>query len=321
MRKLKKVTAILLVVMMVATLMAGCGQKEQQTQNQSNDTPKKAKIGVVVKALDSEHWLTVKKGAEDAAAEAGVDVVVLAPDKESNVEQQFRIIEDLIQQKVDALAVAPCDSQGIIPFIEEANEKGIPVFTVDTNADAEVISFVGTDNRVGGKIGGERIVEITGGEGKVALITGVPGQQTHRDRNAGFKEALKSGAGIELVAEQPANSESALAMTVMENILQSHPDLEAVFCTNALMALGAMEAADAKGKLDQVKIVAFDTQTDVLNAIKEGKIDSLVAQNPYNMGYEAVKNAAKYLNKEEVPNRVDTGTALVTKEKVDEYLK
>ncbi|PAB59063.1 hypothetical protein CCE28_12325 [Anaeromicrobium sediminis] len=304
----------------MVTLVVGCGAKETQTQETSNDVEKKSKIGVVVKALDSEHWLTVKKGAEDAAAETGVDVVVLAPDKESNVEQQFRIIEDLIQQKVDALAVAPCDSEGIVPFIEEANSNGIPVLTVDTNADANVVAFVGTNNTLGGKMAGERIVEIIGGEGKVALITGVPGQQTHRDRNAGFKEALK-GTNIELVAEQPANSESALAMTVMENILQSNPDLKAVFCTNALMGLGAMEAIDAKGKLGDIKIIAFDTQTDVLNAIKDGKMDSVVAQSPYNMGYEAVKNAVKHINEEDVPKVVDTGTDLITEENVNEYLK
>ncbi|WP_207652901.1 sugar ABC transporter substrate-binding protein [Anaeromicrobium sediminis] len=320
MKKLKKIMALMLVIAMMVTLVVGCGAKETQTQETSNDVEKKSKIGVVVKALDSEHWLTVKKGAEDAAAETGVDVVVLAPDKESNVEQQFRIIEDLIQQKVDALAVAPCDSEGIVPFIEEANSNGIPVLTVDTNADANVVAFVGTNNTLGGKMAGERIVEIIGGEGKVALITGVPGQQTHRDRNAGFKEALK-GTNIELVAEQPANSESALAMTVMENILQSNPDLKAVFCTNALMGLGAMEAIDAKGKLGDIKIIAFDTQTDVLNAIKDGKMDSVVAQSPYNMGYEAVKNAVKHINEEDVPKVVDTGTDLITEENVNEYLK
>ena len=114
------------------------------------------------------------------------------------------------------------------------------------------------------------------GKGNVALITGVPGQQTHQDRNAGFKEELAKKPGIKLVAEQAANSESGLAMSVMENILQSNPDIDAVFCTSALMTLGAMEAIDAKGKIGKVKIIGFDTQTDTLNAIMDGKIDSMV---------------------------------------------
>ena len=115
------------------------------------NTKSKKKIGVVLKALDSEHWLTVKKGAEKAAEDEGIDVAVLAPEKESNVEQQFKIIENLIQKKVDALVIAPCDSTGVNPFIETANKLKIPVFTVDTNADADIVSFAGTDNKMGGK--------------------------------------------------------------------------------------------------------------------------------------------------------------------------
>lgn len=327
---MKKMFGLFLVVFVTMSMFVGCGKTvTDETSNTKNETNKSAdeqereeklRIGIVLKALDSEHWLTVKKGAEKAAEEAGVEVVVLAPDKESNVEMQFRIIEDLIMQKVDALGIAPCDSQGVIPFIEEANNSGIPVFTIDTNADADVVSFIGTDNAMGGKMAGERIVEILGGKGKVALITGVPGQQTHRDRSSGFKQGVE-GSEVELIAEQPANSESAMAMNVMENILQSTPDIDAVFCTNALMALGAMEAIDAKGKLGQVKIIGFDTQVDIMTAVKEGKVDSIVAQSPYNMGYETVKNAVKHVKGEQVSNRVDTGTDLITKENVDQYLK
>lgn len=316
---MKKYFAAILTLLLAIGLLAGCGNKEEQ--NGSKQTSDKKKIGMVLKALDSEHWLTVKKGAEDAAAEEGVEVTVLAPDKESNVEQQFRIIEDLIQQKVDALAIAPTDSQGVIPFIEMANQAKIPVFTIDTNADAKVVSFAGTDNKLGGKLAAERIIKILNGKGKVALITGVPGQQTHRDRAAGFKEELAKAPGIKLVAEQPANSESGLAMTVMENILQSHPDLNAVFATNALMALGAVEAIDAKGLTGKIKVIGFDTQEDALKAIKDGKIDSQVAQNPYKMGYITVKNIVKYLKGEQVPSIVDTGTSLITSENVDQYLK
>lgn len=319
---MKKLISLLLSATLVATVLVGCGSKQAAgTTNTNTDSSSKKKIGVVVKALDSEHWLTVKKGAEAAAKEENVDIIVLAPDKESNVEQQFRIVEDLIQQKVSALAIAPCDSTGIVPIIQKANSAKIPVITVDTNADADVISFVGTDNAMGGKMSGERIVKILNGKGKVALITGVPGQQTHRDRVTGFKDAIKASPDIKLVSEQPANSESALAMTVMENILESNPDLEAVFCTNALMALGAVEAIDAKGKSGKVKVIGFDTQTDALNMVKQGKIDSMVAQSPYNMGYQAIKNAVAHLNGKGAQKRVDTGTELITKENVDKYIK
>jgi len=325
---MKKLVSIILITMLLVTLVAGCGgqkptesaQDSQDAEPQQQET-KKYSIAVIPKALDSEFWLDVKSGAEKAAQEFDVDLTVLAPDKESNVEQQFRIIEDMIQKKVDALCIAPCDSAGVVPFIDKANEANIPVFTVDTDADGgDVVSFIGTDNIMGGKIAGERVIELLNGEGKVALIVGVPGQQTMRDRATGFKEALVSAPGIELVAEQPANSERALAMTVMENILQANPDLDAVFACSTLMAMGALEAVEAAGKLDQVKVIGFDSQQESLEAIKEGRLDSLVAQNSFNMGYLGVKAAVDYLNGKKVSNRIDTGTELVTKDNVDKYL-
>lgn len=320
---MKKVISVILISIIIASLLVGCSsQNANQSSNENQqEESKKLTIAVIPKALDSEFWLDLKKGAEKAAQENNVELIVLAPDKESNVEQQFRIIEDMIQRKVDALLVAPCDSSGVVPFIEKANESNIPVFTIDTNADGgKIVSFIGTDNFLGGKLAGERVIKLLNGKGKVGLILGVPGQQTMRDRADGFKEALKAAPKIELVAEQPANSERALAMTVMENILQAHPDINAVFAASTLMAMGALEAVEAAGKLGQVKVIGFDSQKESLEAIKAGKLDSLVAQNPFNMGYLGVKAAVDYLNGKEVPNRIDTGTELVTIENVDKYL-
>ncbi|TYP47896.1 sugar ABC transporter substrate-binding protein [Thermosediminibacter litoriperuensis] len=323
---MKKIISIILISIIIASLLVGCSNQKANESSLSNQNQqqesKKLTIAVIPKALDSEFWLDLKNGAEKAAQENNVDLIVLAPDKESNVEQQFRIIEDMIQRKVDALLIAPCDSSGVVPFIEKANESNIPVFTIDTNADGgKIVSFIGTDNILGGKIAGERVIKLLNGKGKVGLILGVPGQQTMRDRADGFKEAIKAAPDIKLVAEQPANSERALAMTVMENILQAHPDINAVFAASTLMAMGALEAVEAAGKIDQVKIIGFDSQKESLEAIKAGKLDSLVAQNPFNMGYLGVKAAIDYINGKDVPNRIDTGTELVTKENVDKYLK
>lgn len=323
---IKKVTSILLIALMLISIVGCSDQNSNKSSQQANQTEqseaKKISIAVIPKALDSEFWLDVKQGAEKAAEENDINLTVLAPDKESNVEQQFRIIEDMIQKKVDALLIAPCDSAGVVPFIDKANEANIPVFTIDTNADGgDVVSFIGTDNVLGGKIAGERVIKLLNGKGKVALIVGVPGQQTMRDRASGFKEAIATAPEIQIVAEQPANSERALAMTVMENILQANPDLNAVFACSTLMAMGALEAVEAAGKLDQVKVIGFDSQKESLEAIKAGKLDSLVAQNPFNMGYLGVKAAIDYINGKEVPKRIDTGTELVTIENVDKYLK
>ncbi len=279
------------------------------------------RIAVVCKAMDSEFWMSVKKGAEDAGKETGATVFVTAPDKESNVEGQFKIIEDLIQQKYDAICIAPCDSTGVVPIIEDAQAKGIKVLTIDTDADTDKkLSFVGTDNKAGGKMAGEELIKLLSGKegAKVAMITGVPGQQTMRDRADGFKEAIEGK--LDLVDEQPADSDPAKAMTVMENMLTTHPDLDGVFILNATMTVSSLEAVDNAGKTD-LNIIGFDSSTDALQAVKDGKVKGVVAQSPENMGKFAVENAFKAVNGEEISNRIDTGTEMITSENVDKYLK
>jgi ribose transport system substrate-binding protein len=280
-------------------------------------------IVVVTKALDSEFWLTLKNGAETAArAHPDIELAVLAPEREINIDQQVTIIEDQILKKVSALAVAPGGASETIPVLNKAKAAGIPVLLVDSDAPwPDKLSYIGTDNRLGGRLAGEYIVKVLGGKGKVAVIRGILGVMAHEDRVDGFKDAIAQSPGIQLVTVQPANSERALALTVMENILTSHPDLTAVFATNDQMALGAMEAIAARNLTGKVAIVGFDAGKEAVRAVKAGRINAVVAQNPFNMGKEAVEAAVKAIKGEPINKRIDTGTTLVTKETVDGFLK
>ncbi len=280
-------------------------------------------ITIVTKAMDSEFWQTLRAGAMDAAKNyPEVKLSVLAPTREINIDQQVNILEDQILKGVDALAVAPCGVAEIIPVLNKAHDKNIPVITVDTDVDwPHKLSYVGTDNRLGGKLAGEYIVEKLNGKGRVALIQGIPGVQTHEDRVAGFLEAIKKAPGIELIAQQPANSERDLAMTVMENILTSHPNLDAVFITSDQMALGALEAIDAHRLTGKIIVVGFDAGQEALKAVKEGRLTAVVAQNPYKMGEQAFLTALKAIKGQTVEKRIDTGTAIIDKNNVDEYIK
>ncbi|MCS6817758.1 MAG: sugar ABC transporter substrate-binding protein [Blastocatellia bacterium] len=281
------------------------------------------RIAVVTKALDSEFWLMLKRGAEAAArAHPDVEVTVLAPEREINIDQQVAILEDQILKKVSALIVAPAGAAEVIPVLNRAKAAGIPVLLVDTDAPwPEKLSYIGTDNRLGGKLAGEYIVRVLGGTGKVAVIRGILGVAAHEDRVAGFQDALARAPGIELVTIQPANSERALAMTVMENILTSHPDLRAVFATNDQMALGAMEAIAARNLTGKVILVGFDATQEAVRAVKAGQMHAVVAQHPFEMGRRAVEAAIKVIRGEPIEKRIDTGTTLVTRENADEFLQ
>lgn len=278
------------------------------------------KVAMVLKALDAEFWLSVKNGAEDAAKEAGnVTLSVMAPEREINVQQQVQIVEDQLVQGIDVLCLAPCGSQELMPVMDRARAMGIPVILVDTDAPWEhKAAYVGTNNIIGGNLAGEYIAKRLNNKGKVALITGVMGHQTMMDRINGCKEVLEKYPDIQIVAMQPANSERALAMTVVENILSTHFNMSAFFCANDPMAMAAVEAV--KADKSDAFVVGFNADKDANESIKSGDLAATIAQSSYNIGKRGVETAIKVFNKEPVPAHVDTGTELVTIDNVDEYL-
>jgi ribose transport system substrate-binding protein len=280
-------------------------------------------IALVTKALDSEFWQRMKIGAErSAGAMQGVSLSVLAPEREINIDQQVSILEDLILKRVSALAVAPAGVSEILPVLDKAKAAGIPVVIVDTDLEWPAkLSYIGTDNRLGGRIAGEYVVKLLGGKGKVAVIRGVLGVATHEERLAGFREALAAAPGVECVAVQPANSERAQGMAVMENLLTTHPDLRAVFATNDQMALGAVEAASARNLSGKLAVVGFDATREAVRAVESGRLSAVVAQHPEMMGRVAVEQAVRAARRASVEPRVDTGTTLVTRENAAQFLK
>jgi ribose transport system substrate-binding protein len=288
-----------------------------------NRGPEEVTIALVTKAMDSEFWLSVADGAKAGAAERpGVKLTIVAPDREINVDQQVSMLEDQVRRGVKALVVSPAGSAQVMSALELAASRGIPVVLVDTDAPfAKKVSYIGTDNRRGGQLAAKCLVDRLAGKGEVALISGVPGNESQDARAQGFIDAVAQVPGMKLVAQQPANSERSLGLTVMENILTAHPDVKGVFATNDQMALGAMEALDARGLRGKIAIVGFDATKEAVRATVEGKLAGSVAQNPRAMGQKGVEAALAALDGRPVDKRIDTGTELVTKENSEKYLR
>jgi len=279
------------------------------------------RIALVAKAMDSEFWQNVKQGAEDAACKVTeTKLAVLAPTREINIDQQVNILEDQIIKNVAAIPVAPCGSAEVIPMLEQADSKNIPIISFGSDIEWDKkTSFVGTDNRLGGKLAGEYIVKALNGSGKVAVIRGILGIHDHEERVDGFLDAIKTANDIEIVALQPANSERDLALTVMENILTSNPQVEAVFITSDQMTLGALEAIEAHRLIGKMIVVGFDGGREAIQALKQGRITAEVAQNPYNIGKQAFLAAYRAAKGEIIEKRIDTGTLLIDRSNVDKY--
>jgi ribose transport system substrate-binding protein len=302
----------LMVIALAASISCGRSNPEKSIQ-----------IAVVTKALDSEWWQRVKTGAEEAArATPGVRLAVLAPEREINIDQQASILEDQITKRISAIAVAPAGVSEILPLLDKAKAAGIPVIIFDTDVDwPSKLSFVGSDNREAGRLAGGHIVKVLGGKGKVAVIRGILGIRTHDDRLAGFREAVVSAPGIEIVTVQPANSERGLGMSVTENILTTHPALSAIFATNDQMALGAVEAIAARNITGKVVVVGVDATREAVTAIQNGKLSADISMHPEALGRGAVEAAIKAARGEPVEKRIDTGATLVTRENAGGYLR
>ncbi|HEX8188992.1 MAG TPA: sugar ABC transporter substrate-binding protein [Pyrinomonadaceae bacterium] len=280
------------------------------------------RIALVMKTANNPFFIEMQKGAEEAARRLNVELVVQAAEREVDVEKQMQIVENLIQTRVAALCVTPSGSREIVPAIDKANRANVPVVIVDTRVDAKALSesggrvatFIGSDNYEGGKIAGEFLAKKLGGKGKVAVLEGIPGHETGDSRLRGFREALKASPGVEIVASQTANWERDQGFNVFQNILQSHPDVQAVFACSDLMALGAVEAVAAAKKTGQIAVVGFDATAEARKAITGGTMDASVAQSPAQMGALAVENAFKLLKGEQVNSEFVVPIKLITRE-------
>lgn len=275
-------------------------------------------LGLVLSTLNNPFFVTLRDGAQQAADEAGVELVVL--DSQNDAAREAANVEDLIQQQVDAILINPTDSDAVVPSIQKANEAGIPVFTIDRGANGgEVVSHIASDNVAGGRMAGEFIVEALGGEGRVVELEGIAGTSAARDRGQGFNEVIEANPGIEVVARQTANFDRAEGLTVFENILQAQPEIDAVFAHNDEMILGAIEAAKAAGRADQIIFVGFDAIDDALAAVRDGSLAATVAQQPFLMGRLGVATAISSLNGDTVEANIPVDLTLVTADNVDQF--
>lgn len=305
---LKRIMSITVLSLMV-TSFVGCSSESNEGTNSSAEGSD-IEISVVLKALNSDYWKIVQAGANDAAKELGVKINILGPNAETDIAGQTSLMEDQIVKGIDALVVAPSQPDAAISIFDKADEANIPVFLVDTDANWDKKkSFIGTGNFVGGELAGNYIADKLQKGDEVAIIRGALGDNTHDERVKGAEEALKA-KGMNVIAVQPADSDRNKGMSVMENILQTNPNVKAVFASNDEMILGAVRALQQANKTDVIT-VGFDASPDAVTSIQNGELTASVAQSAYNIGKYGVEAAAKFIKGESVDPVIDTGTEIV----------
>ena len=304
----KLVLSFVLLAALVFNLTACQSQPAATEEPAAEEAAGAAKIGLVVSTLNNPFFVSLKEGAEQKAKDMGMELVVL--DSKNDPAQELANVEDLLTQGVSLILINPTDSDAVGNAIIAANNKNVPVVTLDRGANqGEVVSHIASDNVAGGVMAGEHIVSLLGGKGKVVELEGIAGTSAARDRGQGFNDAI-AGTEIEVVAKQVADFDRTKGLSVMENILQAQPEIDAVFAHNDEMALGAQKAIEASGR--EIIIVGFDATDDAVAAVKEGKMSATVAQQPSLIGELGVETAKKILDGESVEDFVPVDLQLVT---------
>ena len=269
----------------------------------------KETIGLVISTLNNPFFVSLKQGAQREADKLGYELVVV--DSQNNPARELANIQDLTVRGTKLLLINPTDSDAVGNGIKIANQAKIPVITLDRVASqGQVVSHIASDNVKGGTMAGDFIAQKLGDGAKVIQLQGIAGTSASRERGKGFTTSAETHH-LTILARQPADFDRTKGLNVMQNLLQAHSNVQAVFAENDEMALGALRALQTAGKKD-VLVVGFDGTADGIAAVKRGKLAATVAQLPEQIGMTGVENADKVLKGENIPKVIPVDLTLVT---------
>ncbi|HWO97673.1 MAG TPA: substrate-binding domain-containing protein [Bacillus sp. (in: firmicutes)] len=281
---------------------------------------KKSRVIVVLPQLDTEYWRLLESGAKTAFNDFNIDgkVIVIAPGSLDSTINQSNILEQVLNQNPDALITASAELSASVPALNTFKQKSIPVFFASTDMESEYqTSYIGTNNITLGKTAGELLASMLQPGDQAAIIHPSLYDPVMINRRDGAKKVLQN-AGIKIVTESIDNEQFGHPEIIIENTLQTYPNIKGIFATTDQIALEALKVTDEK-KL-KIPVIGADGLTAMIKTIKAGKVDATVAQNPYDIGYLSVEQAQKALKGERTEERIDTEIDIITKDNATEQM-
>ena len=289
---------------------------------------KKFTIALIPGLTTDAFYITMHKGADQAAKALGVDLVFQgAPD--FNPVTQVPVLNAIIGRKPDAILIAPTDKVQLVESLKKAVDAGIPVLTVDTfigdghyqtgNGNADFpLSYIASDNILGGEIAARALAKAIGDKGKVYVSNVKPGVSTTDQREEGFKNEMKKHPNISVLETQFNDDDADKAASQFQSVYARNSDLTGVFGANLFSAMGAANGVKQGGVTGKVKVVAFDAPTSIVSEIKSGNVDIAIAQHPAEIGYFGVVAAYAHLTGQSIPTLIGTGFTVIDKNNVDD---
>ncbi len=314
---MKKIVLLFLVALIaMATVSAGgAGDNSSRDENAKH-------IVLLVKNTNSDFFVSMGVAAKARAESFGWTMDVLAPIQADNNEEQIQLLEQSLINPPDAYIIVPADSAGITPAIEEINKEGIPVLNLNTrftDKSLDVITFYAIDNFGTGYAVAKAGAELIGGKGNVIMLDGTTGSQVSIDRNAGGNAAFAEYPGIKIIDTQTANFARAEALTVTQNLLQKHADIDLIWTSAGEMALGAAEAISQAGRKDEIQIVTQNAFKEMIEAVLDGRVAKTFDDAAWLQGQTAVDYVKEYFDGKTLDKEIIVPAIEVSDANMDEY--
>jgi ribose transport system substrate-binding protein len=313
-KKLFVVVSLLLVVAMLAACTPAAAPATQQAAGT------KPYIPVISKGFQHQFWQAVKAGSEKAANDLGVTISFEGPESESMVDKQVEMYQTALDKKPAAICLAAVDAKAFIPLLEKTKAAGIPVITFDSAVDSDIpLSFAATDNIAAAAAAADKMAELIGGSGEVAVIAHDQTSRTGIDRVKGFTDQVKAKyPNITIVDTQYGAGDPLKSTDIVKAVIQSHPNLKGYFGANEGSMKGVMNGVHESGKDGKIVQIGYDAGKQLKDAIRSGVVAGAITQDPISIGYKCVEAALKASKGESVPKRIDTGFKWYDKTNIDD---
>ncbi len=310
--KTMKFLFVLLSVVLIASMLGGCS-----TANQSSSG--KPYIPVISKGFQHQFWQAVKKGSEKAATDFNVEITFEGPESELQVDKQLEMLQTALDKKPAAICFAALDSKAAIPLLEKAKAAGIPVIGFDSGVDSDIpVATAATDNIGAAALAADKMAELIGGSGEVAVIAHDQTSRTGIDRVKGFTDQIKSKyPNITIVDTQYGGGDQLKSTDLAKAIIQAHPNLKGFFGANEGSIIGVLNGVKELGKEGQIVVIGYDSGKQQMDAIRSGVEAGAITQDPIGIGYKCVEAAVKAIKGEAVEKNIDTGFHWYDKNNID----
>ena len=315
----RRLLLFITVILLLTLLTFACKQKRKE-QVDNEESEGKGKIAVVISTLNNPWFVVLGNTAKERAEQLGYEATIF--DSQNDTAKESDHFENIIAGGYVAILFNPTDADGSIANVRKAKEADVPTFCIDReiNANDVAVTQILSDNYTGCVELGQYFVKKMNRKGTYVELLGILGDNNTWNRSKGFHSVVDNYPELKMVSQQTAEFDRTKAMEVLESILQAHPQIDAVFCGNDAMAMGAYQALVAAGKADKVMVFGFDGAKDVIDSIHDGKIIATGMQFPKKMARMASEQADEYIKgRRDFPQKVPVAVELVTEENVAKY--